>query len=96
MMDQTILAGMQLIIKGHVALWYKLQREEYEEISWEEFKRNLLEEYDTLTWQKKIAYAYEKDKFYSKNVNTPAKWVVLRCKRVKYNGETCNKQAVDP
>lgn len=47
------MARMSLILEWHTALWYESQREGYEEISWEEFKRNLLAEYDTLTWQKK-------------------------------------------
>ena len=95
MMDQTILARMSLILEGHAALWYESQREEYEEISWEEFKRNLLAEYDTLTWQKKIVYAFEKDEFYPKNVNTPAKWVVRQCKRLKIlERHAANRQSI--
>ena len=83
MVDETILARMSLILDGQAALWYESQRENYDKISWEDFKRKLLKEYDTLVWQKKVAFDCEKDKFFPNNVDNPSAWVVRQSKRLK-------------
>ena len=95
MVDQTILARMSLILDGQAALWYETQREEYDQISWDQFKQNLLDEYDTLTWQKRVAYEFEKDKFFPHNVGTPSAWVVRQAKRVKImERQATNRQII--
>ena len=83
MVDQTILARMSLILEGEAALWYETQREEYDVISWEDFKAKLVAEYDTLNWRKRVAQDFDRDKFFPENVLSPSQWVTRQCRRMK-------------
>ncbi|EGG05171.1 uncharacterized protein MELLADRAFT_64382 [Melampsora larici-populina 98AG31] len=83
MPDELITCKLAIITTGTARAWYQSKKKTLLKASWEEWKKAIKKDFGTPLWRRRMASAFERDKFRNEYRSRSNSWLLTQRKRME-------------